>query len=352
MPKCALLFGIFFILIIAVSVNPPVVQPQQEGDSRLTDMGGYPVTLTPPAERVMIFPPLAAHYATIDETTEHIAAVGGYLRDDAEKTVLSGLFPELPHIAEALTVTGSVPLGVEQILLLQPDAVLTWLWFSDDLARIHYKGLVRFTFDRDDGLGYFSLIGGIAGKNERAAEISERYHKKTAELTAQISGEYPAKVLVIANENLFVWNAAFTDFNSNLGMINAVNAAEHLSGTPNIEVILGLDPDIIFLNDYANALTVESIYTDPVFSGFKAVAERRVYRMPRGFASMKGPVEQPILFLWMALLIRPETELSLRREIKDTYLEIFNYEISEEETDLMLHIKENGGSRYYSIFKE
>jgi hypothetical protein len=64
---------------------------------------------------------------------------------------------------------------------------------------------------------------------------------------------------------------------------------------------------------------------------------------------MDGPVEGPIMDLWMALMIHPDLkpERSLRTEIQETYHEVYGYIMSEAEIDEYLFLPDNTLSAGY-----
>lgn len=312
------------------------------------------------ANRVMIFVPMLWHYLLVDGTDQNILAIAKYMKEEAKGTFLGKLYPCVASKNEALTSIGAVPLGVEQIMFLHPDRVLSWVQFSNALKEIKYPGLVEINAnDFEDKAKLFKTVGEITGKGRKVQWLLQRSAKEIdiIEKTMPKNTKSTSLVVLGNTDNFFLWGSKFKNFNKNVKRIHGVNSAVKIksySGSINIETLIGLDPDVIFLASYfKKPITLDEVYDNPKLSSLSAVKNRRVYIMPTGASRMEGPVEAPILLEWMAVLLHPEivSNFHPRQTIRQTYKEIYGFEISDDEIDKMLHIDENQISANYKIFK-
>lgn len=349
--------GILILLALGQSFLAPRVAPYRPGpDERVIyDMTQHSLYCRGTVQRAMIFAPVPWHYMTSDGTDAHIGFVAEYLRGEARQNLLHKLFPAFSTRAEAHTNGAAIPLGVEQILLERPDAVLTWAWFGTDLARLHYPGLVRIiNDDRIDTGALFHLLGELTGKQKRVHWLLQRAAWEAVAVTQQVPENVArVRVMTIRNEHFSFWNNNWKTFHAVMRTIGGYNPAEQLrssNGGLNIETLISLDPAVLFLADSVkNGVTPLDIYRNPALQTVGAVYNKRVYRMPTGASRMSGPVEMPLLLGWMARLLHPELDWHhpLRKAIKATYLEVYGYTMQEEEIDAMLRLGENRMSAHY-----
>ena len=341
------LFGVG-ILITIFTFTPPKI-------------ADTPSVTAETSKRVMIFPPVLWHYLSVDMDDRHILAIAKYMKEEAKATFLEKLYPNISEKDEAFTTVGAVPLGVEQIMLLKPDRVFTWEYFSSGLDIVHYPGVVKVSSKSfDDKVIFYNMAGELSGHNERAYCLIQRANQKMQAIERSIPVNTPTVSLVVLNntDNFFMWGAKSKSFNTNIKRIKAVNIAESIksgNGTTNIETLIALNPKVIFLTSYfKNPLSPKVIYNDPRLQSLQAVKNKKVYEIPTGISRMEGPVEEPILIEWMTQLLHPDIQsnYNLRDEIRQTYQTVYGYKISDIEIDKMLHIEENKFSSHYKIFEK
>lgn len=348
-------------LIVLFALFPPAIEayrPDPHGYA-VVDMAGRSVVIDAPVQRAMLFAPVAWHYLTVDGTDRHIASVAGYMKAEAEATLLGRLFPTFAAREEARTQVGAVPLGVEQVLYERPDAVLVWAWFARDLEAVRYPGLVELaSADGVDETALFRLLGTLTGKEGRVDALLQRYEPETARLlSADPGADAPAEVMVIGASDRSFWNGNARAFNAMLRSIGGRNVAEGITnnGFVTLEELLRLDPAVILLNSYyGSTMRPADIYADPALQNVRAVRERRVYRMPVGASRMTGLVEAPLMMAWTARLLHPSLrwKASLRDAIRRTYKAVYGYEMTPKEIDAMLQVDANAVSAGYTVFLE
>ncbi len=344
--------------MLLIALRPPhVAEAQSFAGREINDMAGHPLKLSGAPKRAMIFPPVLSHYVIVDGDA-HVMAIAKFMQEETAEILLGKLFPSLSSREEALTRVGALQLGVEQIMLETPDVVLAWAWAAAEFETIRYPGLARIKGDESPAMETtYRFLGDLTQQQKRVDALLARYREKKSALLGQIPRPArPTGVVVMNPWNYFLWGKYSPKFNNDVRSLGAVNAAEtkdSFGDQMNIEELIGLDPEIIFLPAYASSQSnPEDIYSDPRLRAIRAVRDRRVYRFPNGGSRMDGPVENPLLMQWMAEIIYPDIALRvpMRTAIRDTYREIFAYEMSDEDIDAMLRLRENGISANYERF--
>lgn len=104
----------------------------------------------------------------------------------------------------------------------------------------------------------------------------------------------------------------------------------------NLEQIAIWDPDVIIVPPYGGA-TIEAITESPEWQILDAVRAGKVYRMPKLVAPWDTPVPDSVLgIIWMANLLYPDlVELNCRNEVAYFYSTFYQYQITEEELEIV-----------------
>ena len=82
------------------------------------------------------------------------------------------------------------------------------------------------------------------------------------------------------------------------------------------------------------------------WSKISAVKNKKVFKAPIGIYRWDAPsAETPLMIKWIAKVANPElfNDYNIRKDIKDFYLEFFNYELSDEQLNFILNSKINKG---------
>jgi iron complex transport system substrate-binding protein len=348
-------FGLFTALALLISWTVAPLSQRVGGAYAVNDLTGRSVRLYGSAKKAMIFTPIIWHYVTVDQSDQNIHSIAPFMAEEIKGKLLTRIFPGLTEKNQALAVAGAIPLSTELILLARPDVVVSWAHFSGELSYVKYPGLIlipsNFTIE-----GLYPLLAQLTNKYQRVDYLDHRFQERLLVLTEHLPSLTSNSPTALAlSSRLVIMGRNFINLNRNFERVNIINAASNLvfqSGSLNIEALLALNPDLIFLSFVERSLKVDDIYQNPLLMGLKAVKQRRVYRFPKGLARMEGPVEEPILASWMKRLAYPDLtgSLSLRRDIKKIYWEFFHYEMSEEEIDELLELPENRFSAHYEQF--
>jgi hypothetical protein len=124
------------------------------------------------------------------------------------------------------------------------------------------------------------------------------------------------------------------------GMVD-VEAEREIPGD-DAERLLILDPDMIFLV----VGSPQEFERDSRWKALKAVQKHQVYRRPGQLEWWAtGVAFKPVLLRWLAEVAHPESlQPNVRQLLRDRVMSEFGYRLSEEQIDLILHVKENEGS--------
>jgi iron complex transport system substrate-binding protein len=347
----------FMAAALMISLFPPRLAVRAVRPYAVTDLTGQNVELPGPAKSAVIYTPTVWHYVTVDQTSQNIQAMAAFMTNEIRGNLLDRIFPGLTRKEPALgdTVAVARPLSSELILLARPDVIMGWAHFSGELAYVKYPGLIQIPASYSLEAMYL-LLGRLTGKSLRVDYLYRRQSQRFCELNAGFSPKPDKPLTAVAfSARQTVMGKEFTVFNRNLKRAGLINAAGDLGIRPgplSPEILLELNPDIIFLNYLNRSVRVNDFYRQPALQGLSAVRNKRIYRLPRGAARMEGPVEEPILTAWLTVLAYPDLtgRMSLRGEIKNTYREFYGYEMSEDEIDDFLELGENALSADYGRF--
>jgi iron complex transport system substrate-binding protein len=119
----------------------------------------------------------------------------------------------------------------------------------------------------------------------------------------------------------------------------------------NIEDLLRLDPDVLLLvPEPGEDSSPARFMAQPEYRSLRAVKNRRVYTAPM-YSQSNLFLEEPLLQDWLAEIFYPDaTQPQLRAKYKQTFWELFQYQISDDEIDRAIYVKENLQSLGYGRF--
>jgi iron complex transport system substrate-binding protein len=329
-------------------------------------MTGRPVTLAAPPRRIMPLTPVTWHYLAIEPDDKRFLKIPPYMRREIGLSPLKWVFPGLLDKPVAFLDNNSASgFSVEETMAQSPEAVLSWDYLSPAFERAKVRGLIKISADSGEKERLFKLLGQVTGKSGRVEWLLGRLERKKAELFAAAAacaaqGQIrPQGVLIIDDDNFSLGTGKYySRFNFNAQRLGIKNLAEQpgfANGFLNVEELLKIDPEIIFINHYLLAfstMTVDDVYKNPKLQGLRAVQNRRVYHMPKGAARLEGPLEEHLLAIWafQAAHLNAPFSHGLREEIKMSYREIWGYGLSDGQVDEWLRLKENLASKGYARF--
>ncbi len=212
-----------------------------------------------------------------------------------------------------------------------------------------YPGEALFTAARTEGA--------VIGQPERAEADIADYRQAFAD------GDHDLQAETLAHRPRVLWMSSSTRDRSWLRVmgVNIVsrtyclhagvdNAAEgHLGEGQDAERILAMDPDIIFLGKPSP----KDFMDDSRWRGLRAVGNRRVYRGPPHYPTFDGWgfARNPADARWMAEIAHPDRlPPRTRRMLREHFDREFDYRLSDEQIDTLLHVDENQEQRGYERF--
>ena len=212
----------------------------------VTDMLGRQITLSAPADRVVVLMPADAEILWALGASDAVVGIGTYCAAPEEAAVMPGI--------ESLPVVDSgYVTNVEEILKLEPQAViLTKMGHSEDLVNALASGNVQVVVtDAQDVAGVYdaiALIGQVVGKADEAQALIADMQQKFADITAR-AGE-TGKSLYIEESPLMwgLWTAGKGTYLDDLAAICGLeNIFADLEGHQAVseEQVLARNPDII-----------------------------------------------------------------------------------------------------------
>ncbi|MDR1545921.1 MAG: ABC transporter substrate-binding protein [Deltaproteobacteria bacterium] len=352
---------LFCLAAFLVGLSSGPVQTPKPGGREVTDMTGRTVVLDGPAEQVFILTPVLWHYLSTSLDDGPVVKIPPYMRREFSLSVLGRLFPDLKNKAAAFTNFGHPgPISVEEVLEARPDAALVWDYMSQGLELVNFQGLMKTTADGGDKTKLFRTLGELTGQEDRVRWLWERYERERDAVAAEMKDcVRPVRIAILGTTGFALWGPPSQRFlTGNLSLICGRNVAEGLSSTNgqlNLENLMRLEPDVIYLNPYVldqTDLETGAICADPRFQGLEAVRRRRVYHMPLGASRLEGPVEAALSLLWLRLTMHPDapSALDLRQKVRETYRDVYGYDMSDEEIDVWLRLEENSPSAFYGQF--
>jgi iron complex transport system substrate-binding protein len=316
------------------------------------DMSGYPGRFNGPIKKALILAPVAWDFSTVDQTETNILATAKFIREEAENSFLKKIFPGFLNKKGTISSFGQGAVGGEEVLALQPDALIVWDYFSQFYRKFGFMGLAsvsNYSKGKDKLYNYF---GRLVDKKDRVDFLLKKSRRQLDDLPFMVPTDSQFigfLVLHLDGTQIFPMTA---DFNRDIKLIMARNYGENFQRNIGLglETVLSFNPEFIFLH-WNSSTSVEEFYKKPVWKNLKAARLKQVYKMPVGASRMEGPVERPLLYNWILLITRPEIRpsISIRELIKTTYLEVYGYSMSDDELDEYLNLEENSVSANYEM---
>ncbi len=343
------------------------------GTRTITDLDGREVTIPENVESVIAIPwPWTSIVFAVDGTDEHIAGMAATAKKSYEKCMFKVLAPNLAesnssYIEDAAVGGTFGNVNFEEMANVDPDLVLAYKAQSGDIpsyeaievpvAIVNYGSLEQV----QDGI---RLLGEIFHKEDRAEKIisyHEETQKEVQERVKDVKDEEKPTVLYLYNSTVMTQPIGFTGM-----MIEAaggVNAAKDVAIPDNasnnfapidMETIYMRDPDIIIMSNF-DTFTPEDIYSntlaDADWSELKAVKNQQVYKVPMGIYRWSQPNVEAHLYLeWLGKIIQPRVfaDVNLKADTEEFYKSMFDYELNEEELNMIYHADMNSSLELWS----
>ncbi|HEU67765.1 MAG TPA: hypothetical protein ENN53_00805 [Candidatus Acetothermia bacterium] len=316
------------------------------GQQAVTDQAGREVHLPPRVARVVDLHGGAKWVIYALGAADLL--VGAYFvtppTEPLAQATLAALDPR--HAEKELPIIPSV----EAIVSLRPDVVFASSVvhgeaFAALLAEVGIPTVLLFPETLELLEESFVLIGAVLGREERAVRLAARFREMVEEVKAAAGG--------VAHRPE-VYFAAYYPLNIYAGDVIQNVITELAGGVPlgkefapyrggafwyraNVEQVVLWDPEVIIVPSYSRA-SREDFFSDPIFSGTRAVKAGQVLRFPSFFGPWDTPSPEVVLgLLWLAEALHPgATGLDLVTEVVRFYREFYGCELAPDAVAAML----------------
>ena len=324
----------------------------------VTDLTGKKVTIKDNPSRIAIVPiPWASLAYLVDGDSSKIIGMNPSSKEAYDISILKDLAPNMKKVNTAF-VDSDFNINYEELALLKPDIVVVWDFQNDaieKLAKLKIPAVAIKYGTLENVQEGIKLLGDILNKQEKAQKLIN-YHKDTnkylASKSKKIENTKRKKILYLRDSQLTVASGKSVN-NIMIDMAGGVNVAKDITtGTwskVTMEQIIKWNPDIIILSNFDKILP-EDIYNNKFegqdWSKINAVKNKKVFKAPIGIYRWDAPsAETPLMIKWIAKVAAPEifNDYDIRKDIKDFYLEFFNYKLSDEQLNFILNSKVNKG---------
>ena len=322
----------------------------------VVDQNGRLVKLPREINRVVMVPlPLPSLYYVITGSCEKIVGINPGTKSKVKPSMLGVLAPELMNTASNF-VKGK-DINIEELLKLKPDIVFFWGLYPNQVQQfeaVDIPAVGVYTVKGGDALEtlrlWMKLLGKIFNEEVRASEMIA-HNEKTMEIIdsriREIPQEKKPRALILFRHSRRQIGIPGRD---NYGQFwlkstGAIDVAESISGMTdvNMEQIYKWNPDIIYISNFSKTLP-EDLLNNRVkgqdWSRVKAIKEGRVYKIPLGIYRWFPPsADAPLMLKWMAQIHHPDlfNDYSIKEEIKHHSLRFYNYVLSDEQVENILH---------------
>lgn len=327
--------------------------------AEVVDQMGKRVALPEKVQRVAVIPiPVASMVLAVDGGADRLAGMHAASRADFELGMLRRMFPKAGQIPSQLAGEGFVP-NVEALAATNADIVIQWGDRGDDIVRpIRDIGLPVITLRYGDSslaAGWLRLVGAALGKPDRGESLAQWFETRRAAVGEQASTIADAarpRVLYLQRARSSLRAAGKgTSMDGDIRLAGGVNVAAGVPGFAQIDVeqLLAWNPEVVLINNFEPGLVPADLYRDARLAGLSAVRERRVYSYPHGGFRWDPPSQEtPLTVDWLFSLFHPKQAVpGMRLRIADAYRRLYDYRLSERDTDDLLKINANGDSAHY-----
>lgn len=322
----------------------------------IIDQAGREVVIEKEFNRVVFSSvrPVPSVYFTAMGNIDKLVGMNPASLSAAKYSMFAILAPEIVNVPTNFVIGNET--NIEELAGLEPDVVFCLNTNEAEIAAIESLGItaVGMNTNGTNAIELFSdwvdLIGSVMDKETRADTIIERslgVQTKVREVAATIPQDEKKSALFIYDFNAGKLRVSGSNLYSQywietVGAINVAAELNHLVEV-NLEQIYAWDPDYIFITNFTT-LQAEDLINNTIegqdWSGLSAVQNGNVYKNPLGIYRWFTPTADAALMLeWVAQKIYPDyfDYYTIEQEIRDHYRNFYNYRLSEDELNLILH---------------
>ncbi|QRM33313.1 ABC transporter substrate-binding protein (plasmid) [Microvirga sp. VF16] len=344
------------VLTSAKSLAEPIV---------FKDMTGRQVHLDKPADRVSsLVIPLASTVIAIEGNPSKLSGMNLSAKKAIEEGILGRIFPDAKTIPSDIAGANFVP-NVEALAATRPDLVIQWGDLGNDVVQpivnAGMNAMLVLYGTEEKGREFLQKTATALGRPDRIAPLvawRQDVQKDIESRLAAVPIEKRPSVLYLARvlSGLQAAGEGPADYTAfTISLAGGRHAAKGLTSTKPVdrEQVAAWDPEVILLTSFEPQLSVDDIYKDPILSLTKAARNKRVYKLPLGGYRWDPPnQESPLTWMWLANLLHPDVfKYDLRSEMARAYKSLYNYDLTDADTDEILRIGMQAGSTNYAQFR-
>ncbi len=295
--------------------------------------------------------PLASNLALFLKGPEKIVGIHPVSMAAVKGRLLGELWPKMTQIETGFMKGSEV--NVETLLALEPDVVFVNANNKALIAKLNdlgVKALAVSTNKYDYNVlktfeGWMRLLQSVWPeiKVADAAKLeTDAIVKLVQERTAGVKTKarvfflvnYDNRRIVTSSQRFFgqFWASAS-------GAVNVAESieAESANAVVNMEQVYAFNPDVVFITNFTKA-EPETLYANTWhdWTPVKAVADKRIYKMPLGvYRSYTPAADSPLTLLWMAKTLYPEqfADIDIKELAKAFYKNVFGLELTDTQVE-------------------
>ena len=266
--------------------------------------------------------------------------------------LLEKVFPEIRLNPNK---SGSHTSSVETIIASKPQVAfgpINMLFDESVKKQLEVAGIVvvdihRFLHNLDELKEKVRIVAEIFGgesikKAKEWLEFTDNNVNFVSQRVAKIKNK--KRVLYLSVQaNAFMTRGDNFVGSEYIKIAGGINASESLThkvwNLINAEQVLVFNPDVITTDSNKS---IKQILSEPAFKGLKAVKNKQIFAVPSGIFSWAPPnAEGTLQILWLAKVLYPELfkDLSIEQKTREFYKRFYNYELSDDELELILNPK-------------
>lgn len=349
------------------SATPSDMNTASPGGTRVViDSTGAEITVPEHPKNIVVSPTVLTNMIFfMMETTDTQLAITKAALTGYENSIMKDLAPDFGDRVNTTMINQDLQVDLEELAKSDADLVLYWDRQADEAAQVNALGIPAFCLhsatDMDSLRELITMLGDVLNCKDRANELLAWYDEVDQYMAAKkeavdvLSEDQKPKTIQFQRlkELKIYYKGVDTKLIQAAGGQNiALEGASAEQSTPTMEEILQYNPDIIFLSNWDD-VTPQNLYDNTIegqdWSHVEAVMNRRVYKVPIGLYRWTPPncTEKPLYALYLASMLQPDvfSEVDMRGEIKAFFERFFDYKLSDEQVDRVMHTDMNAVSR-------
>ena len=319
-------------------------QQSQPATRTVTDMAGRTVDVPADVKSIATFGSVGVLNAFVECMGKGNLIVNEMPANFTKNDKWAMQYKFAPQIAKGPVLETADGVDMEATLKLDPDLCITMR--EDTAQQLEENGLTVIVLKWDDTKDVktaVELMGKALGAEDRAIEYNRYFDdmvQKAADATKNLPNADRKSVIYGDVESLTNPHIISEWWISAAGGASVTaEAHEKNSLEYTMEQLLAWQPEVIFSSN----IKIDDIYADANIASLPAIQNRQVYVVPT-VAHVWGnrTVEQPLTVMWAMNKMYPDlySEAELAKDIEYFYRAFFEYDMSAEEIDSIIHYKE------------